>query len=200
MNAIKTINYKGHNIDICYDEEPMSPDEWSNEDCFLVYDHSDFYVEKKGFDPQEIWDHIQETKKWFYDGYYVFPVYAYVHSGVTLSMAKSGYPFTCGWDTSMKGFALVKRTKGWTWTRNEAEKVAKSVVEEWDDYCTGQVYGYSIDDYKESCWGYYGDTNYCIEDAKEAVDSMVREEREIKTQKVKNWIRNSVPFDKRVLS
>jgi len=198
MNATKTINYKGQTIEILYDEQPQSPGEWSNEDCFLVYDHNQFSVEVKGFDPTDIWSHIQETKKWFYDGYYVFPVYAYIHSGVTLSLGDSSYPFTCPWDTSMTGFALVKRVKGWTYSKKQAEKVAKAVVEEWDNYCTGQVYGYVINDNEEFCWGYNGDIKYCIEEAKSVVDYMVKNKREEHFIYLKNMIKNNVPLINRL--
>ncbi len=197
MKATETINYKGHTIDILYDEYPEGPDQWANEDCFLVYDHGDFGVEVKGFDPTEIWEHIQETKKWFYDGYYVFPVYAYIHSGITLSMGRSGYPFTCPWDTSMRGFALVKRMKGWTYTRTKAEVVAKSVVEEWDDYCTGQVFGYVVDEGEDSCWGYIGDMGDCINDAKGIVDYMVKDAKQNHFSYLKDMIKNHVPLSHR---
>ena len=194
MEAIESINYKGHVIELHYDEHATPPDEWGNTDCFLVYDHNQFSVKVDGFEPSVIWDHIQETKKWFYDGYYVFPVYAYIHSGVTLSMGANSYPFTCGWDTSMAGFALVKRQKGWSWTKAKAEKIAKSVVEEWDQYCTGQVYGYVIDDYEQSCFGYYGDSDYCMQDAKAEVDYIVKDTVKKHLACLKQMIVNKVPL------
>ena len=42
----ETIEYKGHTIEIDYDETPYSPDEWGNEDMFIVYDHRQFYVKR----------------------------------------------------------------------------------------------------------------------------------------------------------
>lgn len=184
--------YKGRTIEIMYDESPMSPEEWGNEDCFLVYDHRQFSVERKGYDPTDIFAHLEETKKFFYEGYYVFPVYAYIHSGVALSLGRTSYPFTCNWDTSYRGFALVKRQKGWTYTRTKAEKVAKSIVEEWNQYLGGEVYGY--DTGTDSCWGYYGDEGRkeAISQAKACIDFEVKDTIKTHCNKVKQWIRNKV--------
>jgi len=196
--SIETIEYRGHTIDMYYDHDPMQPDDWGNDDCFLVYDHRQFYVERKGFDPQDIVDHIQETRRWFYDGYYVFPVYAYIHSGVTLSMGRSSYPFTCPWDTSFRGFALVKRMKGWSYSKKQAEKIAESVVQEWDHYCTGQVYGYSVDDGEgDSCWGYYGPEGYkdAVSEAKHSIDYQIEKDKKSQWEYLKTMIRNKVPFE-----
>jgi len=30
MSQIEVINHRGHRIEVCYDEEPMSPREWDN--------------------------------------------------------------------------------------------------------------------------------------------------------------------------
>jgi hypothetical protein len=35
-----------------------SPNDWGNEDLFLVYDHRSFYVERKGFEPRNIFEHL----------------------------------------------------------------------------------------------------------------------------------------------
>ena len=113
-------------------------------------------------------------------------------------MGNSGYPFTCPWDTSMTGFALVKRTKGWTWTRNKAEEVAESVVKEWDQYCTGQVYGYNAGEDGEigSCWGFYGDAGmkYMIEEAKSEIDCHVNQLIKDHCDRLKTQIKNHVPL------
>lgn len=154
-NLIETIHYQGFDIEFRYDEDAQSPDDWGNDDAFLVYDHRQFYVERKGFAPEDIYEAISEGKK-IYEGYYVFPVYAYIHSGVALSLGNNSYPFTCPWDTSMKGFCLVKRTKGWTWTNKKAYEAAKSIIADWNQYLSGDVWGYNWD--HGGCWGYY-DTN-----------------------------------------
>jgi len=193
----KVINYRGIDIEIISDSAPQSPDEWGNDDCFLVYDHRDFCVQVKGFNPDDIFEHMNETKKQLYDGYWYFPVFAYIHSGVALSLGRGSYPFTCPWDTSFKGFALVKKTKGWTWRRDKAIKVAESIVNEWNDYLSGNVYGYNIEETGDSCWGFYGDYDAkggCLDEAKAHIDCHIKAQRKSHYEQLKTWIRNKVPM------
>lgn len=155
-----TETYKGLTITITADEYPHSPDDWGNTDAFIVYDHRDFSVERKGFDPETIYKHLANGGKLF-DGYHVFPLYAYIHSDVALSLRRSSYPFTCQWDTSLRGFVLVKRQKGWSYTRDKATKIAQALVTEWNDYLSGNVWSFKVTDKNgntlDSCAGYYGD-------------------------------------------
>jgi hypothetical protein len=178
---MSAINYKHHKIEIFQDQDYQSPDEWGNDDCFLVYGHRDFNVKVKpikgvNFDPATINEHVNEIKRAYYAGYYVFPVYAYIHSGVSLSMGNNSYPFNDRWDVSMMGFALVKRLKGWSYARKKAEKIAQSVVNEWNDCLSGNVWGYSItfnEELVDSLSGYYGDPKGIELDAKSVIDSIV---------------------------
>jgi len=102
------ITYKGYQIKIEQDLNAESPDSHGNNDTFIVYDHRQFYVKRKGFNPREIFEHIQQTGRNFYQGYHVYPLYAYIHSGVALSLGKNSYPFTCNFDTSMTGSELIQ--------------------------------------------------------------------------------------------
>lgn len=193
---MKTIDYKNHTIEIVQDEYAESPDSWGDNDCFLVYDHRQFNVERKGFDPQSIFDFVQQTKRWFYDGYFVFPLYAHIHSGVSLSLGKNRYSFDCPWDTSFRGFVLVRRCKG-MYTRDVSQRVAQSIVDEWNDYLSGNVWGFYIKDESgesiDSCWGFYGYPNGdLLEQAKSVIDDRVRIERVEHFETLKAWIKNKV--------
>lgn len=170
------IMYRDQEIEIFPDENAESPDGWKNDESFLVYDHRDFCVQRKGFDPTEIFEHYQRTKKFFYDGYYVFPVYAYIHSGVALSLGNAQYPFNDRWDVSMKGFALVQRVKG-MWQRKKCYAVAESIVQEWNDYLSGDVWGYNSE--FGSCSGFYGDAGkeQILVEAKAEIDDHFKQER-----------------------
>lgn len=201
MNKFKEFEHKGYKVSIVQDEDSESPDNWGNEDCFLVYDHRDFTVEVKGFDPEDIFNHFNESGHHkLFQGYFVFPVYAYIHSEVSLSLGRSSYPFTDPWDTSFKGFALVKRQKGWTYTREKAHKVAQSIVDEWNTYLSGEVCGYIIEDSKgkeiESVWGFYG-IDYCEKEARELCEYSNKQSIKDHFERVKTWIRNRVPLYKR---
>lgn len=194
QNLAHSEEYKGRTINIYYDTDPQTPDYWGNTDVFLVYDHRQFTVEVQGYDPEDIFSHIQEAKRYFYNGYWVFPVYAYIHSGVSLSLGRSSYPFNCPWDTSFRGFALVKRQKGWTYTRTKAEKVAASIVEEWDDILNGNVYGY--DTGADSCWGFVGDEGLkdAISQAKANIDYEIKDAIRKHCSQVRKWIKSKTPL------
>jgi hypothetical protein len=211
-DAYKTIDYRGCKIDIIYDQDPESPDAWGNDDMFIVYDHRDFNIQRKGFDPGAIFEDTQRLKKSFYDGYHVFPLYAYIHSGVSLSLGRDSYPFTCPWDTSMAGFVLVEKTKGWSWRRDKARKCAESLVSEWNIYLSGQVFGYNAyvpdEDGEEdhgigSCWGYYGDPDekdaYIVSEAKASIDWYLKDQMKKRADKLKTFIRNRVPLENRLV-
>lgn len=200
LNTYQTVDYKEHKIKIYYDVDPESPNNWGNDDVFLVYDHRQFNVERKGFAPREIFERIIETKKMNYEGYHVFTVYAYIHSGVSLSLGNSGYPFNDRWDVSTTGFILVKKQKGWSWKREVAQKIAESELKTWNEYLSGDVYGFVVEDGEgnetDSCWGFYGSEGRkaAITEAKSVIDYNVKEKTKSHLQKVKNWIKNKVPF------
>lgn len=195
-NIIETINYKGILIDTYYDEDYQTPSDWEDTDNFLVYDHRQFNVGVKGFEPRNIFEQIQETKRFFYDGYFVFPVYAYIHSGVALSLGRSVYPFNDNWDVSSTGFCLIKRQKG-SYSKVEAEKIARSIVDEWNMALSGDVYGYSSE--ADSCCGFYGREGYkrMVEEAKSEIDYYIKQEITKHLQILKQWIKNHVPLEKR---
>ena len=198
--------YKGYHIQIVQDEHAESPDSWGNEDAFIVYDHRQFSVERKGFEPLDIFNTINEAKakkEPTYEGYHVFVLNAYIHSGVSLSLGRQ-YPFNDRWDVSTTGYVLVKKQKGWSWARAKAEKIAESIVSEWNDYLHGNVYGFTIQDSQEndldSCWGFYGDPDgYVLEEAKASVDCEIRRRVKARVKRLKDLIINKVPIIHRQL-
>jgi len=163
-------------IKIFPDESAESPNEWGDEERFLVFDHRDFYVQRDGFDPKDIFEDGEKVK-----GYHVFRCYAYIHSGVALSVGSHSFP-DARWDVSFKGFWLIKREKG-TWTRAQALKAATDLCDTWNQYLSGDVYGYEIskvlsvdedgnpDELEEldSVWGYYGESE-CLKEAESIVE------------------------------
>jgi hypothetical protein len=99
------------------------------------------------------------------------PLYLYDHSGITMSTGS----FSCPWDSGQVGFiyvriADVKAEYGWkvlTKARRERiEEYLRNEVRTYDDYLTGNVYGFVIEELDnatgeweqvDSCWGFYGD-------------------------------------------
>jgi len=191
------IKYKGHDIEIFPDDYPESPNDWHNEDQFIVYDHRDLTVERDGFDPQDIFNFVYKNNWKLYNGYYAFPLYAYIHSGIVLSVGSHNFP-DAQFDVSFKGFVLIKRERG-SYTSLQAFKAAKRLTNVWNDYLEGNVWGYFSD--AGSCSGYYGynGKEHMIEEAKEEIDTLLILNLRDRFKKVKTYIRHHVPLHKREL-
>jgi len=211
MDYIEEIEYKNHRIRIAQDHDPLDPEEG---DCpvYLVHFHRQFgrcpdEVPFSGEDEAQWFlngpdkrraDYEEELAEWKDDrkGWKVFPVSAYIHSGVSLSLGHGS-----GWDVSNCGAILIKDDGEWfdgNLTDERAEEIAEAHVKEWNQYLNGEVYGFMIDgplethqdlcekcghvqrEYEErevldSCWGFYG-LDYCIEEAKGMVDYQLNKE------------------------
>lgn len=100
-----------------------------------------------------------------HDAVMILPLYLYDHSGLTMSVE----PFACPWDSGAVGFIFIDReavAKEYSWLRVSKGrlKILKALlvqeVETYDQYLTGDVWNYSIDDGEgevlESCCGFYG--------------------------------------------
>jgi hypothetical protein len=114
------------------------------------------------------------------------PVYAYIHGGATIR-AGSGNPFSCPWDSGQSGFVYISaedakkeyKEFGVRYWRKAAEKCCRGVVEDYDQYLTGDVWGIVIKrkgeeedpegEEIESVWGFYG-SEYATEEAKRMLD------------------------------
>lgn len=93
-------------------------------------------------------------------------VYLYEHSGQTVSTE----PFACPWDSGQVGYIFVTKEqlrKAYS-RRNitgafkaKIEGYLKNEVEEFDNYLTGSVYGFTLTNAEgveeDSCWGFFGD-------------------------------------------
>lgn len=151
-------------IRIEHDEDAESPSQWGREDLFLVANHRDFYVPEPGEkrvpnDPAELIDRYRKT-------HWIFPLEAYIHSGVVLAFGHEGNFPDRRWDVSQLGFIFVSK-KEWR-LRKSARKAAASLIAEWNQYLEGDVWGYVIEDddgeHLDSCWGMYG-REYCVDEA-----------------------------------
>lgn len=102
--------------------------------------------------------------------YVILPLYLYDHSGITMNTTG----FDCLWDSGQVGYIYASKAKAEAEGLGVSlEEFLKSEVETYDQYLTGDVWGYSIEDehgnHIDSCWGFYGQ-KYCIEEAKEKAE------------------------------
>lgn len=141
----------------------------------------------------------------------MLPLYLYDHSGITMSTGS----FSCQWDSGQVGNIYMTREKirkeqGWkVLTKSRREKIAKYLegeVETYDQYLTGEVFGFTVvdpddeDDPIDSCWGYYGDDHRAsglLETAENAIDCHIERNRKGHFEQLKKWIRSKVPVQHR---
>jgi hypothetical protein len=195
MELKEVINYRGYDINIYYDDDPFMAVDNGADYVFIVYDHRQFYVKVEGFDPEDIYDHWKDGNE-AYDNHWVFPLYAYIHSGVALSLAKDHYPFTDRWDVSFRGFVLASK-EGFT-NRDKAYQASQSYVQRWNDMLLGKAYGFQVEGegYEDSCWGFIGDDDYkyMLEEAKAGIDNQIKRKIKEHGKQVKDYIKKGVPI------
>jgi hypothetical protein len=110
---------------------------------------------------------------------FILPLYLYDHSGITMSTGRVGC-FADRWDSGQVGWIFITRKQlleNWP-NLPAAEQAAKAIecleqdVATYDEYLTGQVYGYIVstpeDDHADSCWGFYGGIEYVRKEAEAA--------------------------------
>lgn len=134
---------------------------------------------------------------------YSLPLYLYDHSGITMSTGS----FSCPWDSGQVGRIYMTREeylKNWNKKRVNKKhilEILKAEVETYDNYLTGKVYGYRVEDEHgevvESCWGFNGDQEYCFKEGISEAQALIRHDIKKHVQQVKVWIRNRVPLEKR---
>lgn len=116
------------------------------------------------------------------------PLYLYDHSGITMSTGR----FSCPWDSGQVGFIFMTKAKileafmakGTRLTpalKAKAYGYMESDVTVYDQYLTGDVWGYTIeaangddlpDDCDTSLWSLYG-LNYAIKEGMEAAAAII---------------------------
>ena len=207
-----SIEYKGYTIEIENDENPDNPRNWDNLShmvCFHKrYDLGDSDTDLSS-DIFNGWEEVEEHLRKEKGAVIIAPLYLYDHSWLRI---KIGSFYGCGlpqgharFDSGQVGFIYVTKedikedfqVKRITQKiKDRAMKVLEGEVKTYDSYVSGQVYGYRILDNKEndidSCWGYYGDTDYLIQEAKGHIDYIIEHERKEKQKKVKSLIKTKV--------
>ena len=98
---------------------------------------------------------------------YIVPLWLYDHTQVHIKCGYK-YPFTDKWDGGQVGFAIVRKDDiikeygdidDW---KARAQKIIEAETKTYDYYISGEVYGYSVFDVKDTdepidlCWGFYG--------------------------------------------
>ena len=190
-NVIETIKYRGHEIKMSYDECPMSPEEWEDNELFLVsYNNRELWVVPNGLEDKH--DLLCRFSDGIYEDYYVFPVSIFSHSGVQLSFGNRG-----GWDWS-NGWAFILAHKDMCNTKDLAFSAASALLKCWNEYLGGEVYCYEIDE-SDCAGGYLGLDGYkdAISDAKSIIDTRIMLYKKKFLDRKKIEIKHRIPLEKR---
>ena len=129
--------------------------------------------------------------------FHIFAVSAYIHSGVVLSLESTFPSDSYGWDTSHVGAVLVRKSE--FKDKAAARQAALDKVTEWNDYLSGNVWGYSIEN-GDSCSGFYGDYDVpfgCLAEAYASVNWLVACNLKKHKDQLRAFIKNKVPLEKR---
>lgn len=102
----------------------------------------------------------------------ILPLWIYDHSGISISCGTRSYPYNDPWDSGQVGYIYIEKTKIFSiypnategnW-RSLADQLMISEVKVYDQYLTGDCWGYEIfdEDLEEidGCYGFFGNDFY----------------------------------------
>jgi hypothetical protein len=157
------------------DDNAMDPREWDNLGTMACFHKRYGLGDQVHFSSDQFygWDEMYDYIENDLDAAVILPLYLYDHSGITISTE----PFSCRWDSGQIGFIYVTKEtlrKEYSVDRitekikEKARKVLLAEVETYDQYLTGDVYGFEIvklqkcdeghvhEKTEDSCWGFFG--------------------------------------------
>ena len=174
MEAINTIRKGNYKLEIFYDEHPDSPRSWDNLGKMVCFHRRYNLGDKHNYDyDYSGWGEMKEAIIKAENVAVILPLYLYDHSGITISTSS----FSCNWDSGCVGFIFVSKErlrKEYNVKRitkdiiEKATKVLQGEVETYDQFLTGEVYGYRVSKIEvcdkgcehseevDSSWSYYG--------------------------------------------
>jgi len=206
----ETEDYRGHKIKIYQDPEPKSPREWDNLGTMVCFHKRYDLGDKHGIKSDEFggWDDIERHLIEELGAVVVLPLYLYDHSGITMRTGS----FHDRWDSGQVGFVYVDRDsvlKEYGKKRlsksiiKRATNVLESEVKTYDQYLTGQVYGFMVEDADgeqvDSCWGYFDEPSDMIKECKSIVDHNIEAvNKEKHFPKVEVFVTKTMKFRARI--
>ena len=161
------------------------------------------------------WDELEaQIAKDFGKNALILSLYLYDHSGITISTSPFSCPWdsgqvgfiVCSLKKAKKEWGMKGQlTKGWDGLacftlrddgtrrtlREAATRYLEGEVKEYDQYLTGAVYGYRVIDPEDedknldSCWGYYGDIEYPLAEARSIIDHHIERENKKRQERKK---------------
>ena len=150
MDAVETIEYKSYTINVYQDVSSVNPIKDFDQLGKMVCWHRDYILghDHDFVDPDDFNEFLKEAER---DGerFILLPLYLYDHSGISISTGS----FSCPWDSGQVGYIYVSYSdirKEYSRKRvtkkllKKMESFLRQEVALYDNYLTGQVYGYIV--------------------------------------------------------
>ena len=175
-------------IEVIQENDPQSPREWDNLGKMICFHGRYDLGDKHDYRSNDYsgWEEQRKDIEKKENVCVMLPLYLYDHSGITMNTTG----FSCRWDSGQVGWIVVSIEQ----VRKEygVKRINKKLIEKvtnilenevkiYDQYLTGDIYGYRISkitecelghEHKEevdSCWGFYGEDE-CMTEAEGIVD------------------------------
>lgn len=165
----------GVEVQVVYDPDPINPS-------------ADWDIVKISYNASSRWllgnecadaERDAQIRALLESGEYIgMPVYAYVHSGATISTT----PFGCPWDSGRSGYVYMTREASMEWaetkrvngkvvtehtdeTLENVRRYLNGCVKEFAQWLEGEVYGFRVlvdGEEVDSCWGFISTPEECM--------------------------------------
>lgn len=186
MEPLHTEVYKDHTIKIYSDDYPQNPrKEWDNFGHMVCFHGKYDLGDKHDLRSEDFsgWDEMEKHLRKELGAEVILPLYLLDHSGITMRTGSFNDP----WDSGQVGFIystradILKEFKKKIISkalRKRVENLLEGEVKTYDQYLTGDVYGFNIKSPFEgteddSCYGFFG-FDECLQEAKSIVDFVVK--------------------------
>jgi hypothetical protein len=183
-------------IEVKQDMSPESPRSWDNLGTMVCFHNRYSLGDKHNYNSNDYsgWDEQLKVISKNEDVCVILPIFMYEHSGVCINTK----PYSCPWDSGQIGHIFVSKEK----VRKEynVKRISKKLkecitkylegeVKTYSDYLEGNVYSYEINKiticnegcehkhFMDSCSGFIGDEDYCLEEAERVVQHYINSEK-----------------------
>ena len=171
MDAIKIVENENVRFSIFQDVNALDPlDDFDHEERMVCFHRRYRLGDDHNYrqDDYSSWAELKRAILRDNKGAVILPLYLYDHSGITISTTS----FNDRWDSGQVGFIYLtkegmKKYYGESmprYWRKRADEILLGAVKTYDDYLTGNVYGFKIErkvegewEKEDSCWGFIGD-------------------------------------------
>ena len=185
--------YKGYEIKIEQDQDPLDPRENDNMGKMICF-HKRYTLGDKTDLNSDMFDGWEELKKHLLkeeNAEIILPLYVYDHSGISMRTFRFGQH--SAWDCGQVGFIYAtkkdilenyqvkKLTKA---IKAKAEKLLIAEVEDYNKYISGDIYCFTIEKNGEifDSGNNWYETDDIIKEAKNIIDDLVKEEKKLQLQ------------------